>query len=107
MNQYLYQLKLVPRLCNRDAWTLEDEAIVSEHFMRLKHLKDQGIVLLAGKTNREMEDGFGIVIFKAQDLNSAQTIMHEDPAITGGVMTATLFDYHIALESLSKKQDQG
>jgi len=104
MKHYLYQLKLMDRFkCDSD-WSTEDEKIVYEHFNYLKNLTSEGIVLLAGRTNREYEDGFGIVIFKAYDWSSAEAIMLSDPSIAKGVMTGILFEYHIALESLSKKE---
>ena len=102
MQQYMYQLKLVRRITETNTWTKEDEAVIREHFMRLKELTEKGIVLLAGKTNRENEDGFGIVIFKATSIEEAKSLMNSDPAVQKGVMTATLFDYMIALESLSQ-----
>lgn len=102
MQHYLYQLKLVPRITQSKMWTPDDEAIVSEHFKRLKALTEKGVVLLAGKTNRENEDGFGIVIFLANSIDEAKDLMNSDPAVAKGLMTATLFDYMIALESLSQ-----
>ena len=104
MKQFLYQLKLVERFKSDSDWTKEDEMIVSEHFNHLKKLTSDGVVLLAGRTGREYEDGFGIVIFKADDWSSAEVIMLSDPSIAKGVMTGNLFEYHIALESLSKKE---
>jgi len=102
MKEYLYQLKLIQRLKDESAWTEKDEAIVGEHFQRLVELRDQGVVLLAGKTDREGEDGFGIVIFQAGSEVEAERIMNEDPAITKGIMTGVLFAYHVAVEGFSK-----
>lgn len=102
MKEYLYQLKLIPRLRDESEWTEEDEAIVSEHFHRLVVLRDQGIVLLAGKTDREGEDGFGNVIFQAGSKVEAEGIMNEDPAIAKGIMTGVLFAYRVAVEAFSK-----
>lgn len=98
MTHFLYQLKLIPRLKDEKAWTKEDEAIVRMHFMHLKALTEAGTVLLAGKTDREMLDGFGIVIFVAQDFHEAQALMASDPAISNDIMTGTIFNYQIALK---------
>ncbi|MCK8059312.1 MULTISPECIES: YciI family protein [unclassified Fusibacter] len=102
MKQYLYMLKLVDRIVKSNTWTKEDEEIVGEHFLNLKTLTEKGVVLLAGKTDRETDDGFGIVILKADSKEQAEEIMRKDPAVKKGIMTATLFEYQIALESISR-----
>ncbi len=102
MKHYLYQLKLNPSINSDEAWTEADEKKVSEHFNYLKEHTATGTVLLAGRTNREYEDGFGIVIFKAEDWQAAEAFMKADPSIEAGVMSGQLFAYHIALESLSR-----
>jgi uncharacterized protein YciI len=104
MNQYLYKLNLVSRLNSDDVWTNEDHIIISEHFNYLKGLTEEGIALLVGRTNREYEDGFGIVIFYAKDWEAAMSIMNGDPAIQKGIMQGTLYAYKIALESISNKE---
>lgn len=106
MNQYLYKLKLVDRLSSDDAWTDEDNRIVSEHFNHLKALTEEGVALVVGRTNREYGDGFGIVIFMAKDWEDALEVMNSDPAIAKGIMVGTLFEYRIALESLSKRKER-
>lgn len=102
MNQYLYQLKLVQRLNSDEAWSEADRQIVSDHFNHLKNLTEKGVALIVGRTNREYEDGFGIVILQAQDWEEANAIMNSDPSIVNGIMTGNLFEYRIALESLTK-----
>ncbi|BCB02813.1 YciI family protein [Bacillus sp. KH172YL63] len=95
--EFIYMLKLIPRLFKEENWTAKDEEIVQRHFSRLKEWTDQGVVTLAGRTLNEEENAFGIVIFEAEGEESARTFMNEDPAVKEGIMTAELFPYRIAL----------
>ena len=95
--QFLYKLKLVPRLLASAAWSDEDNAVVAEHFDRLKALHEEGVLILAGRTLNEDNSQFGIVIFKAATGDIAKQLMNSDPAVVKGIMTATLFPYRVAL----------
>jgi uncharacterized protein len=95
--QFLYQLKLIPRLLEEKNWTEEDNVIVAEHFDRLQMLTEKKIVILAGRTLNMDEEGFGIVIFEANNHSEAISFMNEDPAIAKGIMTGKLFPYKVAL----------
>ena len=55
-------------------------------------------MILAGRTDEPMDRRFGLVIFEAEGEEAAQAFMQSDPAVTGGVMTATLHPYSIALQ---------
>ncbi|OZM56213.1 hypothetical protein CIB95_12360 [Lottiidibacillus patelloidae] len=96
-NQYIYQLKVIPRLQEEANWTKKDSNIVTEHFKRLQILTEEKIVILAGRTLSIGEEGFGIVIFEAESDDEAQLIMENDPAIKKGIMTAKLYPYRVAL----------
>jgi uncharacterized protein len=95
--EFIYVLKLIPRLHKEENWTTVDEGIVHRHFERLKELTDSGMVILAGRTLNEEENAFGIVIFEAEDAEKARAFMKEDPAVKEGIMTAELFPYRVAL----------
>ena len=77
--------------------TAEEIETVSRHFAYLKDLTEKGVMVLMGRTQNNDESTFGIAIFEAEDESAARKIMENDPAITGGVMTATLYPYKIAL----------
>lgn len=95
--EFIYVLKLIPRLYQEENWTVQDEEIVQRHFERLKEWTDNGKVILAGRTLNEEENAFGIVVFEADDEEQAKAFMIEDPAVAEGIMTAELFPYRVAL----------
>ena len=97
--QFLYVLKLVPRLLDQQAWTPQDETIVDEHFKALQKLQAEGPLILAGRTLNMDPDGMGLVVFKAGSGDEARAIMESDPAVRQGIMTARLYPYLVALIS--------
>ncbi|HET9694449.1 MAG TPA: YciI family protein [Steroidobacteraceae bacterium] len=96
--QFLYVLRLVPRLHDDAAWTEADNAAVARHFEHLKQATAAGKVILAGRTREPGDKTFGLVIFEAADEAEAQRFMAADPAVVAGVMTATLHPYAVALQ---------
>ena len=97
MREYIYVLKIIPRLHDEKNWSEEDRDIVGQHFFRLKKYCEEGKVILAGKTDRVDEKGFGIVIFKEENDEKAEGFKNDDPAVKFGIMTAEVFPYRIAL----------
>jgi len=93
--QFLYRLSLVPRLVDDQNWTEEDNAAVGRHFKRLQDLLRDGRLVLAGRT--QVRDPMGIVILEVDSEDEARELMESDPAVVGGVMTAELFPYRVAL----------
>ncbi|HEX2094826.1 MAG TPA: YciI family protein [Longimicrobiaceae bacterium] len=98
VEQYLYVLRLVPRLLEAKNWTAQDNQIVGRHFQRLQSMTEQGTVILAGRTLNPDPSSFGIVIFEAASPDEARRIMEEDPAVKEGIMTSELFPYRVALQ---------
>jgi uncharacterized protein len=96
--QFLYVLRLVPRLHADAAWTEADNAAVSRHFAHLQQATAAGRVILAGRTTEPGDRTFGLVIFEAVDEDDARRFMAADPAVVAGVMTATLHPYAVALQ---------
>ena len=95
--QFVYVLRLVPRLHDDKAWTDEDKKTLGVHFARLKAATDEGKVILAGRTLEPGDKTFGLVIFEAIDEPAARVFMDGDPAVTGKVMTAEVHPYMVAL----------
>lgn len=99
--QFIYVLRLVPRLHDDKAWTENDKAAVEKHFNRFKEAVKSGRLILAGRTLEAGDTTFGIAIFEAADENAAREFMNQDPAVVAGVMTAELHPFGVALERKS------
>lgn len=93
--QWLYRIVPTRPAMVQDA-TPQEEALVGEHFAYLLTLRDQGSLILAGRTQEDVGT-FGIVIFEAPDLEAARTIAEGDPAVAGGAFAMTLHPYAVAV----------
>ena len=96
--QFIYVLRLVPRLYDDKAWTKEDTMALDRHFTRFKHAIEKGELILAGRTAEPGDKTFGIAIFQAPDEAAARRFMESDPAVVAGLMTAELHPFAVALE---------
>jgi uncharacterized protein YciI len=74
-----------------------EEKTVTAHYEYLEECVEKGIVILAGRTLNKDEKTFGIVIFKAGDIESARQFAANDPVISNDVMRAEVFPFRIAL----------
>ncbi|MHC0036154.1 YciI family protein [Pseudoneobacillus sp. C159] len=97
MMEFIYILKLIPRLLTAENWTESDNNLVKEHFQRLLNLKHENKLILAGKTDNLDETTFGIVILQVENEQAARTIMENDPTVKSGIMTAELYPYSVAI----------
>ncbi|MEI5906358.1 YciI family protein [Bacillus spongiae] len=95
--QFIYVLKLIPRLLKEENWKQEEHEIIKEHFLALQKMKEKGRLILAGRTLQMDETTFGIVIFEAMNMEEAVDVMEEDPAVHKGMMTAEVYPYKVAL----------
>ena len=59
---------------------------------------EAGQVVLAGRSNEPLEKTFGLVIFEAENEEASRVFTSTDPAVEGGLMTATLHPYSVALQ---------
>jgi uncharacterized protein len=96
--QFIYVLRLVPRLYVDSAWTKEDGAVLQRHFVRFQEAAKSGQLILAGRTSEPGDKTFGIAIFEAPDEDAARKFMQDDPAVVGGLMTAELHPFAVALQ---------
>jgi len=63
-----------------------------------KKRQNRGQLILAGRTEEPGDKTFGIAIFEALDEAAARAFMQADPAVAGGLMTAELHPFAVALE---------
>jgi uncharacterized protein YciI len=97
VTHYLYKIQPTRLAMLTDGPTPEEADIVARHFAYLKHLTEQGVVVLAGRTLNTDETSFGVVIMRAASEEAARTVMQNDPAVQHHVMRAELYPYRIAL----------
>ena len=103
--QFIYILRLVPRLFDDRAWTPADADAGSRHFMHLTAAADRGQVILAGRTDEPKDRTFGIVVFEASEDASARSFMESDPALVAGIMTAELHPYAVSVLRLPQRNE--
>ena len=96
--QFIYVLRLVPRLHANSAWMKEDNAALERHFARFQQAAKSGQLILAGSTSEPGDKTFGIAVFEAPDEDAARKFMEEDPAVAGGLMMAELHSFAVALQ---------
>jgi uncharacterized protein YciI len=96
--QFIYVLRLVPRLYADTAWTKEDKIALDRHLARFKRAIETGELILAGRTMEPGDKTFGVAIFEAKDEAAARTFMESDPAVVAGLMTAELHPFAVALQ---------
>ena len=96
--QFIYVLHLVPRLYADANWNAQDKDVLHRHFARFQEAVKTGQLILAGRTSESGDKTFGIAVFQANDEAAARKFMEEDPAVAGGLMTAELHAFTVALE---------
>lgn len=96
--QFIYVLRVVPEYHDAREWTDKEAAVVHAHFDRLSKATESRQIILAGRTNEALALTFGVVIFEADDADSAMKFMQADPAVLSGLMSATLHPYAVALQ---------
>ena len=99
MNAYLGVLTLPQKYQDEKNWSAADQAIVGEHFQRLIKKKEEGIVVLAGRTELPLNNPemMGLVIFYAKDEKGALQFMMDDPAVKAKIMQAKVHPYGLAV----------
>ena len=96
--EFIYVLRLVPRLYDDKNWTKEDNAALERHFIRFQEATKSGQLILAGRTKEPGDKTFGIAIFTAPDDGAAKKFMESDPAVVAKLMTAELHPFSVALQ---------
>jgi uncharacterized protein YciI len=95
MKTYAYILKLESRLYEDGAWTEADHRIIDEHYQRIKRDFEVGKIIHVGRTADATGDGFGLVVFKAQDDEGAKGYAAGDPAVIAKMMSVSVKEYKV------------
>jgi uncharacterized protein YciI len=82
MEQWVYFIH-APREDFGATMSDEERAVWGEHFALLQRRLDDGTLILAGPTLGKINTG--IHVFEAPDLETAERMMNEDPAIASGI----------------------
>jgi uncharacterized protein YciI len=96
--EFIYVLKLVPRLHDTKNWTKEDNAALDRHLARFQEAAKSGQLILAGRTKEPGDKTFGIAIFRGSDDAAAKKFMESDPAVVAKLMTAELHPFYVAVQ---------
>ena len=96
---WLGVLTLPEKYKDEKNWNASEQAIVGEHFQRLIKKKEEGIVVLAGRTELPLDNPemMGLVVFYAKDEKEAQQFMNDDPAVKAKIMIAKVHPYGLAI----------
>ncbi|MGE5560740.1 MAG: YciI family protein [Chloroflexota bacterium] len=98
---YIYTIR--PRRAGfGDSMTEREEAIMDEHFRRLKGMLQEGTLLIAGPCE---DAAFGIVVFYAESDQEAEAVMAADPAVREGLMDAEVHRFVVSLLARSTPQE--
>jgi uncharacterized protein len=97
LEQFLYRIQPVRRDMLTKGATDSESRIISDHFNYLKRLAEDGVVILAGRTQTTDYSSFGIVLLKAETIEAARQIMLNDPAVKNNVFRAELYPYKTSI----------
>lgn len=93
MNEFVYLIKPI-RSNFINSMTAKESDIMERHFLYLKQLLQEQKLIMAGPC---LDGAFGIVILRAESMETAREIMENDPAIKEEVMSSELHPYRVSL----------
>jgi uncharacterized protein len=97
LEQFLYRIQPVRHDMLTSGANESESRIISDHFNYLKRLTEDGVVILAGRTQTTDYSSFGIVLLKAETIEEARQVMLNDPAVKNNVFRAELYPYKTSL----------
>ncbi|MCY4145665.1 MAG: YciI family protein [Chloroflexi bacterium] len=97
MPTYIYKIQPVRPEMLAEGLTDDEARITAEHFAYLQDLKDQGALLLAGRTLGDDYSAFGIAIFQARDDAHMRQLTLADPGVAQKLFRAEWHPFRVAL----------
>jgi uncharacterized protein YciI len=97
--QFVYFMQAVDpaKAASRDNWTDEDQVTFNLHWANLERLRDEGILIMAGRCQDADGGGPAITILEVDSEAEARRIFESEPFIQRGFATGTLHPYRVAL----------
>ncbi|MCB1221736.1 MAG: hypothetical protein H7A35_08680 [Planctomycetales bacterium] len=96
MKEWLYILRPLREAMLTEGPTEDELRVLGEHVAHLTRLRDEGTLVLAGRTQYDDMRTIGLVVLRAPDEEAAQALMESDPPVANGVMSAELHPYIVA-----------
>lgn len=97
MEVFAYKLLLAPKYHDFAAWDASVQQTFTEHAAYLKEGVEKGHVLIVARADSQPKDNFGLVAFKAKNVQDATTFMNGDPAVKKGIMTASVYPFKLLM----------
>lgn len=95
MPEFIYRIQSTRLAMLTDGPAPEEQAVVAAHRAYLDRQAAAGVVLLFGRTATADAATFGIVILRADSMDTARRVMADDPAVRAGVMRGELFPFRL------------
>ena len=96
-SQWLYHFQIGdrPELAEPDGWTEKDNLVALDHLAYLEKGAQEGVVILAGRS----QDGIGpaIVIVETKNEEKAIEFRDNDPFVKNGLFIGSLHPYRVAV----------
>lgn len=99
MNDYqhhIYILRPVRTGMVTDGPDEHETPILAAHYKYLMDLGEAGQLSVFGRTANNDETTIGLVLINSDVEADARSVMENDPAVEGGVMSAALFPFRMA-----------
>jgi uncharacterized protein YciI len=97
MPLFLYCLKAGrPELLSSGP-TPEEQTVIARHEAYLRNLRDQGVIVLAGRTETVDYATFAMIVLQAESEAEARRVVSSDPAVAERVMRAELSPYRVTM----------
>lgn len=99
MNQFIYTMEPVDpaKAASQETWTEYDHESFNLQWARLERAKEEGVLVLAGRSPDPSGTGPAIVIFEAESDEAAQRFFEAEPFVTRGFVRAKLYPFRVAL----------
>lgn len=96
-HHFIYRIRPTRAAMLAEGPTEREAAVIAAHFEYLQEKARSGVLFMAGRTLVVGDEGFGLVVFAADSLESARRFLGDDPAVRQGVMSGDVFPFRVAL----------